>query len=409
MNNKKVEELLGIAVVDDIPTPKEADKSTWDKLSIDEDKGTPFKSVDNLATILENDPKYTSLCYNAHNNRLLFNGKMIEDTTVQQIRRDIEVRYFLSRPSKEVSDIVQMVGSARQVEPIKDYLVNLTWDGEERITTLFEKVFKAEVSDDTRPLVEAMSRKWWISLVARIMQPGCEVHSCLVLVGGKGLGKSSCMKILASRKWWSDSDLPIGHKSAQELLHSSGVWCWEFSEMSSLQGKSASVTKQFLTQAKDDYRPSYARFPVCRDRRTVFYATTNDFQFLSDGTDRRFWILNIQEMMDFDYINTYRDQIWAEAMEAYRQGESWFLTDDMEKNVLPVYQQSYLVEDAWAYRVIECIEGSQKAVSTADIMQYIDLPVSQQHNGNSRRISQICRDLGYTKKIRRGRAYWAKS
>lgn len=178
--------------------------------------------------------------------------------------------------------------------------------------------------------------------------------------------------------------------------------------MSSLQGKSASVTKQFLTQAKDDYRPSYARFPVCRDRRTVFYATTNDFQFLSDGTDRRFWILNIKQMMDLDYLKDNRDQIWAEAVQAYKDGESWFLDNHMEKNVLPVYQQSYLVEDPWAYKVIECIDTSTGLVTTADIMKYIELPVSQQHNGNSRRISQICRDMGYTKKIRRGRTYWTK-
>jgi predicted P-loop ATPase len=400
--------LLGVAVEDDSPSPKGADKATWAKLSIDEDSNTPHKTVDNVATILENDPEYQSLCYNAHSNRMLFKGKMIEDNTIQIIRRDIEVRYYLTRPSKEVSDIVQMVATSNSIEPIRDYLNSLSWDGKERLTKLFENVFKAEVTDHTRPLIEAMSRKWWISLVARIMNPGCEVHSCLVLVGGKGIGKSSCMKILAGREWWSDSDLPIGHKNAQELLHSSGVWCWEFSEMSSLQGKSASVTKQFLTQAKDDYRPSYARFPVSRDRRTVFYATTNDFQFLSDGTDRRFWILNITEMMDLDYLHRWRDEIWAEALAAYQVGEDWFLDDEMEKQTLPIYQQAYLVEDPWAYEVIECVEKSTSKITIGDIMKSIELPVAQRHSGNSRRISQILRDAGYFKKVIRGKTYWSK-
>lgn len=405
---ENIASLLGVAVEDDDQAPRGADRATWARLAIDEDKGTPHKTVDNLATILENDPEYSSLCFNPHSNRMLFNGELIEDNTIQRIRRDLEVRYFLSRPSKEVADIVQMVATNNQVEPIKEYLLGLTWDGEERLTRLFEDVFKADVNDDTRPLIEAMSRKWWISLVARIMRPGCDVHSCLVPTGPKGTGKSSCMQIMTGRDWWSDSDLPIGHKAAPELLHSCEVWCWEFSEMSSLQGKSASVTKQFLTQAKDNYRPSYARFSVERDRRTVFYATTNDFQFLSDGPDRRFWIIHIKERMDLDYLRTHRDQIWAEAVAAYMAGEDWFLSQHMQDNILPIYQQSYLIEDPWAYRVISCIDNSPKGVTTADIMQDIELPVSQQHTGNSRRISQICRDMGYVKKIVRNKTYWSK-
>ena len=92
---ENIAELLGVAVVDDNPAPNGADPSTWSRLSIDEDTNTPHKTVDNLATILENDPVYASLCYNAHSNRMLYNGEMIEDNTIQVIRRDIEVRYFL--------------------------------------------------------------------------------------------------------------------------------------------------------------------------------------------------------------------------------------------------------------------------------------------------------------------------
>jgi predicted Fe-Mo cluster-binding NifX family protein len=41
-------------------------------------------------------------------------------------------------------------------------------------------------------------------------------------------------------------------------------------------------------------------------------------------------------------------------------------------------------------------------------MEYIDLPVSQQHSGNARRIAQIARDYGYEQIVIDGSRVWRR-
>jgi hypothetical protein len=39
-------------------------------------------------------------------------------------------------------------------------------------------------------------------------------------------------------------------------------------------------------------------------------------------------------------------------------------------------------------------------------MHDLELPVAMRHSGNSRRIAQICRDLGYEQVIEKGQRIW---
>ena len=389
-------------------TPHGADIKTWDMLALNRDE-LPTKTLDNLSKILENDPAFSSLSFNAMNNKITWNNEEIEDYHAMIIRRDIENRYSFVRNSKDIGDAVMMVARNNITDPIKGYLDALNWDGVPRLNDLLSNVFMAETNSNTEELIAQISAKFLISCVARIYRPGCKVDTCLVLVGGKGLGKSTSMRDLAGDSYFSDSHIDIGGKNGYELLHSTGAWIWEIAEMHSLNGKDSNTAKQFLTSPADTYRPSYGRFPITRQRRTVFCATTNDFQFLSDGPERRFWPVNIQAPIDIDYIKTNRNQIWAEAVDRYKKGELWWLDYDLEEK-LAQYQSSYIIDDPWAGKILTRLNNAlpHEAVTTAILMDCIDLPSSQRHIGNSRRIAQICRDLGYGQIRKQSRRAWQK-
>jgi putative DNA primase/helicase len=379
--------------------PPEADIDTWDMLRKKTKRGTnimiPLNCRWNTASILRNDPRYTSLCYNEHSDQILLNGEMVSDVTLEVIALNFEEHYRYRVTDKALRASVIMVAQERAIEPIKEWLLELPeWDGEHRIEPFFQNVLNAKTPEACEELMVELSCKWFISCVARVMQPGCKMDTCLVLVGSKGMRKSTALKLLAGEEWFSDSNINISHKDSYELLHQSGVWIWELAEMHALQGKTAANAKQFLTSASDRYRPAYAKMPIQRQRRTVFTASTNDYQFLSDGPERRFWIVDIQKKIDTEYIVNNRIQLWAEALHWYNQGIKWWLEEDSEDRLME-YQQSFIIDDPWTVKVLDCIKRNAGKATTAQIMEFLDLSAVNQHKGFTKRIAQICRDCGY--------------
>ena len=148
--------------------------------------------------------------------------------------------------------------------------------------------------------------------------------------------------------------------------------------------------------------------PVLRQRRTVFVATTNDYQFLSDGPERRFWPLQVVNKINVDWIEANRVQLFAEALHMYNAGIKWFLTD-AEEITLERMQQAFIISDPWAIAQSVLQNNNPEALPTTDaIMDALDIPQAQRNVGYSRRISQICRDLGYQVKQTKGKRIWVK-
>lgn len=366
----------------------------------------------NLALILENDPKYDTLAYCEHSDRLLFEGNMIEPAQLQQIALDLERDYRLKCKDSELHGAIVRVAAMNTVEPIKEWLQALPkWDGTPRIAGMFTKQWgvEAPATKEEQQFIDMLAVRWCVSLVARIMEPGCDVHTVLTLVGPKGMGKSRGLRALASKPWFSDSNINITNKSAYELLHQSLVWVWELAEMHALHGRSANNAKMFLTSAADRYRPTWGKTPVHRKRRTVFVATTNDYQFLSDGPERRFWPLQIVNKINVEWIESNRTQLFAEALHMYKSGHQWYLTDD-EQLTLERMQQAYIISDPWATAAQMVLENDNPTAlpTTEAIMDALEIPHAQRNVGYSRRISQICRDLGYRSKQTRGKRVWVK-
>ena len=385
--------------VEEKKNPPGSDIETWDSLNKSKKKGTdvliPLNCRYNTATILRQDPHYSSLSYNEHSDQVLLNGEMVSDVTMEQIALDMETRYNYRITERALRASIIMVAQERKVEPIKSWLKSLpAWDKEDRLVWFFQDILKAKVPEGCEGLIQEMSMKWFVSCVARVMSPGCKMDTCLVLVGGKGMRKSTALKVLASEEWFSDSNINISHKDSYELLHQSGVWIWELAEMHALQGKTADNAKQFLTSASDRYRPSYGKMPVLRDRRTVFTASTNNYQFLSDGPERRFWCVEVLEKIDIDYIIENRNQLWAEALHWFNEDLEWWLTEDSD-DLNQQYQQSFIIDDPWTVKVLECMAKNGHRATTKEIMDHIDLNPRDQHTGNSRRIGQILRDCEY--------------
>jgi putative DNA primase/helicase len=237
------------------------------------------------------------------------------------------VAWFASEVGFEpaVVHVDQAVGAIAHrtiVHPVRDWLASLEWDGTQRIGGFASRYLGA-----TESLYSAaVGRRWLISAVARVFEPGCKVDSLLGLEGEQGIGKSSALRILASQEWFADTGITLGDKDSYQALRRK--WIYEFAELASIRGREIERVKSFLSSPVDTFRASYGRRTQDHPRQVVFAGSTNEDTWLSDPTGaRRFWPIRCGAAgpVDLEALKRDREQLWAEARVAYEAGEPWYL------------------------------------------------------------------------------------
>jgi predicted P-loop ATPase len=222
---------------------------------------------------------------------------------------------------------------------VRDYLNSLTWDGKFRLERLLPYYFNVADSLYT----QQVGRRWMVSAVARVMRPGCKVDTMLIIEGDQGKRKSSALSALVGPDWFADTKLDLGKVDAYQALR--GKWVIEMAELDAMKNQELTRIKAFLTSSKDSYRPSYGKRTRDFPRQTVFAGTTNEDKYLHDMTgNRRFWPVKAGEIR-IDELARDRDQLWAEAYEAYQGGASWWLDTDALIRIAEGEQEERMVDE----------------------------------------------------------------
>lgn len=307
---------------------------TWtEKLQIDA-RGTYLNTSTNLNLIFRNDPKLMdAFKYNDFDaKRYVFKSlawrkikkpEPIKNVDYSGIRNYIEVVYGITG-SQKIEDALALQFQRHCYHPVTEYLSSLKWDGKPRIDTLLIDYFNAKDTLYTREAIRVM----FVGAVNRVFRPGCKFDLVLVLSGEQGVFKSTFIEKIA-KSWFSDSFYTFAGKEAYEQLH--GAWIIEMAELSAMSKSEVEAAKHFITKTKDSYRPAYARAIEDFLRQCVFFATTNKKAFLKDATgNRRFLPVDVEKgrkdprKMKASFI----DQLWAEAMELYKNNAPLYLSDE---------------------------------------------------------------------------------
>ncbi len=83
-----------------------------------------------------------------------------------------------------------------------------------------------------------------------------------------------------------------------------------------------------ITIRNDRYRASYGRYVENHPRGCIFAATSEGDDYLQDIRGRRrFWPLRCTAI-DLDALHAQREQVFAEAVARYRDGEDWYSMPD---------------------------------------------------------------------------------
>jgi putative DNA primase/helicase len=284
-------------------------------------------------------------------------------------------------------------------DPVRDYLEALEWDGTRRLDGMLATYFGAE---DCVWSTTAGS-KWMIAAIARTMVPGCQVDNALVFEGEQGGGKTAALRILGGR--WHAEDCPKlgGDESKRYLL---GKWIVELGEMDALYKSDANATKNYMSTKVDNVRKPYATDFVDVPRRCVFAGTTNENRYLSDQTgNRRFWPVRVAPEVYLASLERDRDQLWAEAMFRYAEGEQWWLADKAHREIQAEVVSTRTHESPWLERVAEVISSQTPTNPTGhwtmnEILNRLDIP-SHDLNKMSYQIGTCLEILGFQRASRK--------
>ncbi|WP_340278543.1 virulence-associated E family protein [Staphylococcus coagulans] len=236
-----------------------------------------------------------------------------------------------------------MYASQLYVHPIEKYLKELKWDGVNRLETLFIDYLHAEDNEFNR----SITRKTLIGAVAKIYSPGHNHDTTIIFSGPQGCGKSLILKKLG-QDWFNDS--MESFKGDEAYIKMASSWIVELAELTAYNNSSLERLKAVLTSTIDTYRDKYGKNSKGHIRDCIFFGTTNEETFLIDETgNRRFIPMKVglkkeNHITIHDLTSEIVDQIWAEAKEAFLNGETNNLLDD-EKVYLKELQKQFTAID----------------------------------------------------------------
>lgn len=320
------------------------------------------------------------------------------------IQQQLKLPKFTSRL---VEEGLHHAAECHRRNSLTEWLDSLTWQGISRLDTWLTDCAGVELNDYTM----AVARNWPIAMVARAYHPGCKMDNMPVLEGVSGLRKTQFLGILGG-EWYKALSMQFGEKDFLQALR--GAWLIEIPDMAGFNRAEHTKILAVITTAIDTYRVPYGREPEDVPRTCMFAATSETDDYLTDARGkRRYWPVRCTDI-NLDALRTQRDQLFAEAVQRYRQGEHWY---EMPHDA--AQEQAARVEgDEWTEAVLVnadrwWTEYQRDPIGSAVtakrlITSALEIPIGQITTGQCRRVTSILKDAGWVRKRDANGFIWLK-
>jgi putative DNA primase/helicase len=298
-----------------------------------------------------------------------------------------------------VDDAALVVARFYAYHPVKNWFDTLKWDGIPRLDNWLIRYCGA----DSTNYVRQVGKCTLMAAVARILFPGCQHDSMLILEGEQGSGKTSVVRILGGL-WYADVLIDPHHiNTVHGML---GSWIMEASELEFAKRAEISAMKRFLTLTSDKVRLSYARHSEALQRQNIWIGTINPGKkpvYLNDTDgNRRFWPV-LTRTIHLNALERDREQLFAEALFRVEAGEAWHLDYETEKEANKEAMRR-VAADLWEEVIEEYIASEMcPAMLTSKVIAFQALGLSAKQldlagRGAATRIANCMHALGYANK-----------
>ena len=276
--------------------------------------------------------------------------------------------------------------------PVREWLLSLEWDGHKRL----HKMLPVGMGTATDEYSEAVGRCFMVGMVARILQPGCQVDSMPVFEGSQGNGKTSALRIIGGEYFAEVHDSIM---SKDFVISLAGKMLCEISELGAFKTADIERIKGIISTTSDRYRAPYASTATDHPRQGVFSGTTNRDDWNTDETGaRRFWPVMCGDI-DLEWLRVNRDQLFAEAVALYDEGRGcWW---DVPSAAADIEREGRQDSDPWEDLTAFYLRN-HNIVKIPDIMiDVLSMKPVDMTTINHRRLGKILRKAGYRRTTKR--------
>lgn len=387
---------IPITNADDRLSPFDQAKASdrWQKMGLQmKSQYKVFETEENVNRIFLNDPVFKdAFFYDTFykENFTKFDSPTpipFDDSTVTRIKMYLQRQYMFGAVS--TAAVKAVIDTALAMAPdrnqLKERLDTLVWDQKPRINKFMEDIYGVESSDYTT----SVSRIFWLSMVKRIIQPGCKADIMIILEGPEGIKKSHSLEVIGGKHYDIAGKDPKNKDFYQKLT---GNFLVEMGELNSFTKSEHNDIQEMLSTTTDKFRVPYGRSVQAHPRTCIFVGTTNDSNYLKSENARRYLPVTTTKV-EFDLLKADLDQYFAEAMHRLNAGEDhWEFPRDLAKEQTQLRQQE---DDPWVSSIAEWV-SDVSLVRTSTLLDIVlGVRKEMQNATHSKRIGQIMRKLGF--------------
>lgn len=379
-----------VLVPDDDGFIPESERTLWDSLGLKcSSNGLPIINMNNALRILQGVPTMIDLIwFDEFHNKIFIDPKnpteysdLINLKLTVKFQRD----FGLHRMTPEnIYAAATIIAHHNRRNEVKEYFESITWDGVPRVNDFFSTHMGSKLT----LYEQAAARNFWISMVARVYEPGCQMRNMIILEGEQDTGKSKALRTIGG-KWYVDCLESIDSNNFFQVLQ--GKLIIEIGELSSFRRAEMTRIKQVVSCQVDRFRAPYERISRDNYRTCVFVGSTNDENYFDDPSgSTRFWPIKTTDI-NIDKIKQDRDQLFAESLKAYKDGETWHI---MPESLTKQEQELRYRHDEWEHIIATYLLHKNQITVSEVAHECLHLKESE-YQMHTKRIATVIRKMGW--------------
>lgn len=278
-----------------------------------------------------------------------------------------------------------------QEEKIK----KVNWDQVPRINDFMTDIYGVAPSEYTT----AVSRIFWLQMVKRITEPGCQADIVVILEGAQGIRKTSSLRLIAGDHY-AIAGRDISSKDFYIRLK--GKYLVEMGELNTFSKSDHNELKEVISNNNDMYRDLFAKEATPHPRTCVFVGTTNDQYYLKDETGNRRYLPVECKKVEFEMLKDRLPQYYAEAYARLAAGEDhWEFPKEEHEKITDQRHADFKEEDPWFDAVSKYAEHVPSVFNITKFMTDptahfgLGMPLDRVTPKDRKRVGTILRQIGW--------------